>query len=200
MMERSSVTAVEQVDGSFVVLVVKLVYLIQHVRGVKVWWWCRKHLLCSVPLAFKRNSNNRMAIPCRCSARPGQFFARSLSLLPSAATSFASMADAAMAAAGVAPAAAVVAAAMAAMGAGVDPAAARMANLVASKKALAAQKAANVKAIKNEVKKKKRLQEKAKQLSTVDLLEVLATKVVGEAKAKAKAKAKAAAAPPVVGE
>lgn len=84
---------------------------------------------------------------------------------------------------------------MAAIGAGIDPGAARLQLLVADKKALAAQRKANAKEMRNEVKKQSRLKQKAKQLSTQDLLDLLAAKNAMP-KAKAKAKAKAAPAPP----
>ena len=156
-------------------------------------------LLSLVLVTFERR--NCMAVPCESLLSlvrfpPGLF----RPARPSAFTSLASMAAPAAAAAAVAAVAApdpaaVAAAAVAAIGAGIDPGAARLQQLVADKKALAARKTANAKELRNEVKKQTRLKQKAKQLSTQDLLDLLAAKNAVP-KAKAKAKAKAAPAPP----
>ena len=66
--------------------------------------------------------------------------------------------------------------------------------LKAEKRGLKAQRAAVAKAIKNEERKRKRVLERAKTLSTDDLLGVVAARAAAKAKiaqAKAKAKAKA---------
>ena len=92
---------------------------------------------------------------------------------------------------------AAAAAVVAALSPAGDAAAGRLAALEANARSLKAQNAANKKAIKNEVAKKKRLQAKASKLSTAELLQVVAVRSAAEAvaKAKAKAKAKAAAGP-----
>ena len=102
-------------------------------------------------------------------------------------------APAAAAAAAAAGAAAGLAAALAGVGAGDDPSAVRLANLQLDQQRLAAQKRANTMLIKNELKKKQRLKDKAKQLSTLELQEVLVCRAAAEAKAKARAKPKAKA-------
>ena len=88
----------------------------------------------------------------------------------------------------------VAAAALAAVGAAGDPDGAWLAQLLQQQKDLKAQKRTNALAIRNESRKKQRLVEKAKALSTAELLEVVGVRAAAEAKAKAKAKAKAAAA------
>ena len=86
------------------------------------------------------------------------------------------------------------AAALAAVGAAGDPEGAHLAQLLQHQKDLKAQKRANASAIRNESRKKQRLVEKAKGLTTTELLEVVAVRAAVEAKAKAKATAKAKAA------
>ena len=99
-------------------------------------------------------------------------------------------AAAAAAAAAANPAALQLAAAVAGVGAGDDPAAVRLTQLQQDQQRLAAQKRTNTQLIKNELKKKQRLKDKARQLSTQELQEVLVSRAAAEATAKAKAKAK----------
>ena len=87
-----------------------------------------------------------------------------------------------------------VAAALAGVAAGDDPAARGMAQLQVDHRDLLQQRKANAQAIKNEVKKNKRLKDKAKNLSTADLQDILIQRAAAAAKPKAKPKAKAKAA------
>ena len=87
-----------------------------------------------------------------------------------------------------------IAAALAGVAAGDDPAAMRMAQLQVDHRQLLQQRKANAQAIKNEVKKNKRLKDKAKNLSTADLQDILIQRAAAAAKPKAKPKAKAKAA------
>jgi hypothetical protein len=105
------------------------------------------------------------------------------------------MAAAAAAAAPVGGDAAAAVAQLAALGDGGDQGAIRLAQLTLQKQQLQAAKKTNQQTIKNEKAKRKRIQDKAKKLSTSELLEVVVLRAAAEAKAKAKAKAKAAAGP-----
>jgi hypothetical protein len=93
---------------------------------------------------------------------------------------------------------AAIAAALAGVGPGGDPAAARVSDLEQQQRDLTAARRANARDLRNEQKKRKRLQEKARSLSTDDLQDILIARAAAGAKAKArpkpKAKAKAAAA------
>ena len=70
-----------------------------------------------------------------------------------------------------------------------DTRSAQIAALKARQKALQVQRTALAKTIKNENKKRQRIVDKAKTLSTEDLLAVVASRAAAKAKAKAKAKA-----------
>ena len=65
----------------------------------------------------------------------------------------------------------------------------RVAALQQQKRDLQAQRSAVAKAIKNEAKKRRRVLDRAKTLSTDDLLSVVAARAAAKAKAKAKGKA-----------
>ena len=110
---------------------------------------------------------------------------------------------AAAAAAGGAPAGGgaggAIAAALAGVVAGDVPAANRMAGLQAAQRQLRQPKKANASALKNELKRTKRLKEKAKNLSTADLQDILIQRAVAKAKAKPKAAPKAAPAAALAG-
>ena len=116
-------------------------------------------------------------------------FVRPVSLPPQCASDMAAGANAVGAA---------IAAALAGVGPGGDPAAARVSDLEQQQRDLTAARRANARDLRNEQKKRKRLQEKARSLSTDDLQDILIARAAAGAKAKArpkpKAKAKAAAA------
>ena len=83
-----------------------------------------------------------------------------------------------------------LAAALAGVGAADDPATVRLQQLQQQQADLVRQKRETAKAIRLETRKKDRLKQKARQLSTAELQEVLVARVAAEAAAAAKGKGK----------
>ena len=86
---------------------------------------------------------------------------------------------------------AAIAAALAGVGAADDPAALRLQNLQQEYQNLAAARKQNAKEMRSEKKKVKRLKDKAKNLSTTDLQDILIARAAEAAKGKGKGKGKA---------